>query len=118
MPAFAASLDAARIDDLVGYVRTLKAGASASGSPVASSTRSSTASSTTSGAIAIPASVFGTALVKRNAAQEQRDWPAWGGASGNNHYSSLAQINRNNVKQLTQAWSFDSREEGGLQQAP
>ena len=42
----------------------------------------------------------GNARVKRNPAQEQHDWPAYGGTAENNHYSSLAQINRTNVKQL------------------
>jgi len=50
--------------------------------------------------------------------QEQRDWPAYGGAPGNNHYSPLAQINRNNVKRLAVAWTFDTQEEGGLQTSP
>jgi glucose dehydrogenase len=60
----------------------------------------------------------GTARVKRSPAQEQRDWPAYGGTAENNHYSSLAQINRETVKQLAVAWSFDSQEEGGLQSTP
>jgi len=51
-------------------------------------------------------------------AQQRRDWPAYGGSSENNHYSSLAQINRGNVKQLVVAWSFDTGEEGGLQTSP
>jgi quinoprotein glucose dehydrogenase len=50
--------------------------------------------------------------------QEQQDWPAYGGAPENNHYSKLAQINRNNVKRLAVAWSFDTQEEGGLQTSP
>ena len=45
-------------------------------------------------------------------------WPVWGGNAENNHYSALSQINRDNVKQLTMAWSFDSQEEGGLQTSP
>jgi quinoprotein glucose dehydrogenase len=49
---------------------------------------------------------------------EQQDWPAYGGAPENNHYSSLAQINRGNVKRLTVAWSFDTQDEGGLQTSP
>ena len=40
------------------------------------------------------------------------------GTTENNHYSALTQINRNNVKQLAVAWSFDSQEEGGLQTSP
>jgi quinoprotein glucose dehydrogenase len=51
-------------------------------------------------------------------AQGNRDWPVYGGAPENNHYSSLAQINRGNVKQLGVAWSFDTGEEGGLQTSP
>ena len=48
----------------------------------------------------------------------EQDWPVYGGAPENNHYSSRAQINRENVKQLTVAWSFDAGEEGGLQTSP
>ena len=51
-------------------------------------------------------------------AQEQRDWPVYGGSPGNTHYSPLAQINRSNVKDLQVAWSFDSGEQGGLQTNP
>ena len=50
--------------------------------------------------------------------QEQQDWPAYGGAPENNHYSRLAQINRSNVKRLAIAWSFDTQEAGGLQTSP
>jgi len=50
--------------------------------------------------------------------KEKRDWPAYGGAPENNHYSGLAQINRSNVKHLGVAWSFDTQEEGGLQTSP
>jgi quinoprotein glucose dehydrogenase len=49
---------------------------------------------------------------------ERRDWPAYGGAPENTHYSSLAQINRTNVKELAVAWSFDTGEQGGLQTSP
>jgi quinoprotein glucose dehydrogenase len=50
--------------------------------------------------------------------ERQRDWPAYGGAPENNHYSALTQINRGNVKQLAVAWSFDTQEEGVLQASP
>src|SRR5271155_2795890 len=53
-----------------------------------------------------------------NSSEEKRDWPAYGGAPENTHYSSLAQINRTNVKELTVAWSFDTGEQGGLQTSP
>src|SRR5436190_43612 len=49
---------------------------------------------------------------------EMYDWPVYGGAPENIHYSPLAQINRTNVKQLEVAWSFDTGERGGLQTSP
>jgi quinoprotein glucose dehydrogenase len=49
---------------------------------------------------------------------ENRDWSVWGGSPENQHYSPLSQINRSNVKQLEVAWSFDSREKGGLETSP
>jgi quinoprotein glucose dehydrogenase len=53
-----------------------------------------------------------------NSNGERRDWPAYGGAAANTHYSDLAQINRSNVKELEVAWSFDTGEPGGLQTSP
>jgi glucose dehydrogenase len=53
-----------------------------------------------------------------NSASEKHDWPAYGGAPENMHYSELAQINRTNVKELSVAWSFDTGETGGLQTSP
>jgi quinoprotein glucose dehydrogenase len=60
---------------------------------------------------------FSTAA-QRNEQEKKRDWPAYGGAPENNHYSTLTQINRSNVKQLAVAWSFDTQEEGVLQASP
>ena len=51
-------------------------------------------------------------------APEQQDWPAYGGAPENDHYSSLSEIRRDNVRNLSLAWSFDTAEEGGLQTSP
>lgn len=48
----------------------------------------------------------------------QQDWSYYGGSPENDHYSSLKQINRSNVRQLAVAWSFDTEEEGGLQTSP
>ena len=47
-----------------------------------------------------------------------QSWPAYGGGPANIHYSSLAQINRTNVKRLQVAWTFDTGEQGGLQTSP
>ena len=51
-------------------------------------------------------------------AQQNRDWPVYGGSASSTHYSPLAQINRDNVKSLQIAWTFDSDEIGGLQTSP
>jgi quinoprotein glucose dehydrogenase len=59
-----------------------------------------------------------TRVASASTAPSQQDWPVYGGSPENNHYSSLAQINRINVKQLAVAWSFDTQEEGGLQTSP
>jgi quinoprotein glucose dehydrogenase len=56
--------------------------------------------------------------ISNGSSEEKRDWPAYGGAPENTHYSSLAQINRTNVKELAVAWSFDTGEQGGLQTSP
>jgi quinoprotein glucose dehydrogenase len=49
---------------------------------------------------------------------EHRDWPVYGGAPDQQHYSSLTQIDRSNVRELTVAWTYDSGEKGGLQTSP
>ena len=54
----------------------------------------------------------------RALAPKGSDWPSYGGAPENSHYSRLAQINRDNVAQLKIAWTFDTGEEGGLQTSP
>jgi quinoprotein glucose dehydrogenase len=46
------------------------------------------------------------------------DWAKYGGSPEANHYSTLSQINRNNVQHLTVAWTYDSKEEGGLETTP
>ena len=70
---------------------------------------------TTAGLIARAAN---TPAQSNEPGQEHQDWPAYGGAPENNHYSKLAQINRSNVKRLAVLWSFDTQEEGGLQTSP
>ncbi|HTQ61555.1 MAG TPA: PQQ-binding-like beta-propeller repeat protein [Candidatus Solibacter sp.] len=56
--------------------------------------------------------------VRKGLSDAADDWPAYGGAPGDMHYSSLAQINRTNVKELRMAWSFDTGEQGGLETSP
>ncbi|PYV50502.1 MAG: pyrrolo-quinoline quinone [Acidobacteria bacterium] len=50
--------------------------------------------------------------------QQTQDWAAYGGDQAKTHYSTLAQINKSNVKRLEVAWSFDTEETGGLQSSP
>nr|WP_229208405.1 pyrroloquinoline quinone-dependent dehydrogenase [Dyadobacter psychrophilus] len=44
------------------------------------------------------------------------DWPAYGGNSGGSRYSALTQINKDNVKNLQPAWSYDTGENKDQQQ--
>jgi quinoprotein glucose dehydrogenase len=50
--------------------------------------------------------------------RQSHDWPVYGGTAENDHFSSLTQINRKNVKGLKVAWTFDTDESGGLQTSP
>ena len=45
------------------------------------------------------------------------DWAVYLGDSGRSHYSELAQINRDNVDQLTLAWAYESGEPRGTMYA-
>lgn len=47
-----------------------------------------------------------------------QDWSVYGGDPANDHYSPLAQINRDNVKDLRIAWEYDTGETGGLETSP
>jgi glucose dehydrogenase len=49
---------------------------------------------------------------------DHRDWPVYGGQAAGDHYSPLRQINRSNVHALKVAWTFDTKEQGGLQTNP
>ena len=60
---------------------------------------------------------LGLCLSASFTAQAQQDWPAYGGHDGT-HYSSLSQINRDNVKKLVVAWKYDTGESGGLEANP
>ncbi len=46
------------------------------------------------------------------------DWPAYGGGPEDTRYSPLQQINRENVRALQVAWTYDTAEEGGLETSP
>ncbi|MFZ0732245.1 MAG: PQQ-binding-like beta-propeller repeat protein [Candidatus Sulfotelmatobacter sp.] len=68
--------------------------------------------------IILATSVVSLAGTKHPSKGASQDWSIYGGMSDNNHYSSLKQINRKNVKRLQVAWTFDSDETGGLQTSP
>jgi quinoprotein glucose dehydrogenase len=44
-----------------------------------------------------------------------RDWPAYLGDNASTQYSTLDQINKNNVAQLKVAWTYDTGDEGEFQ---
>jgi quinoprotein glucose dehydrogenase len=46
------------------------------------------------------------------------DWPVYAGQKEGDRYSALTQINRENVKQLKVAWTYDTGEKGGLETQP
>src|SRR5215208_5541579 len=58
-------------------------------------------------------SVFSSSGQNSEHAQKSRfgagtDWPVYGGAPEGTRYSSLRQINRQNVRNLKVAWTFES----------
>lgn len=56
----------------------------------------------------IVAIVLACAAISPGSAEERRGWPAYHGGPDNMHYSSLTQINRENVKNLQVAWVLDT----------
>lgn len=58
------------------------------------------------------------AVIAETAHAGQEDWPAYGGGVADDRFSPLSQINRNTVRRLKVAWTFDTGEDGGLQTNP
>ncbi|MFL6414504.1 MAG: PQQ-binding-like beta-propeller repeat protein, partial [Bryobacteraceae bacterium] len=52
------------------------------------------------------------------AADKEVDWPAFSGHVTGDHYSTLSQINRRNVKRLKVAWTYDTGEGGKIETNP
>ena len=66
-----------------------------------------------------PPHMMGAAKKEAAAVQQMDDgWMSYGGHASQDHYSSLSQINRENVKQLKIAWTFDTGEKGSLETTP
>ena len=64
--------------------------------------------------------IFGISGAQSPKAAESagHDWPVANGDAAADHYSTLSQINRQNVHTLRVAWTFDSEEAGGMESNP
>ena len=62
--------------------------------------------------------VLGNPAHSQTDEERNRDWPVYGGQAEGDHYSSLTQINAQNVSGLHIAWKYDSGENGGLETSP
>jgi quinoprotein glucose dehydrogenase len=51
-------------------------------------------------------------------AQAGTAWPVYNGGLDGDHYSTLTQINRENVSHLEKAWTYDTGEQGSIQTNP
>ncbi|MEO6909630.1 MAG: c-type cytochrome, partial [Edaphobacter sp.] len=73
-----------------------------------------------SGTLWLSSSQLTEAAVATKTAEKQSpaDWPVYGGGVGGDRYSTLTQINRNNVHQLKMAWRVDAGKSGELQTNP
>ncbi len=49
-----------------------------------------------------------TAFQPESKSSESSGWPGYGGGPQNTHYSTLSQINKDNVRQLQVAWTYDA----------
>lgn len=61
------------------------------------------------GVVSLLMPVVTTSLIAQTAGTT-KDWPAYQGGPDSTHYSRLSQINRDNVKSLKVAWTFDTGE--------
>src|ERR1700722_19142294 len=65
-----------------------------------------------------PSQGSGAASARERTEKTGADWPAYGGQPAQDHYSSLSQINRKNVKKLKIAWTWDTGELGTMETTP
>src|SRR5215813_499407 len=54
--------------------------------------------------------IFQLSGCNRNEKDTYKTWSIYGGGADNIHYSTLKQINRDNVKKLQVAWTFDTED--------
>jgi quinoprotein glucose dehydrogenase len=76
------------------------------------------ASCALAGAVVLTVAATGCRSGPADEARAHRTWSVYGGSPDQIRYSSLDQINRENVSRLEVAWTYDSGEEGGLQANP
>src|SRR6187200_189028 len=69
-------------------------------------------------AVFTAAPIFNAAWQQLPPSGSYRTWSAYGGGPEQIRYSRLDLINRASVKQLEQAWIYDSGESGGMQTQP
>ncbi len=55
---------------------------------------------------------------KKTSVFTESDWPAYGGQNNGNRYSTLTQVNRDNVSRLIPVWQFDTDSAGASQTQP
>jgi len=68
--------------------------------------------------VANPSTSYGVSSKSTPVNSRTQGWQVYDGQAAGDHYSSLAQINRKNVKNLVVAWKFDTGERGGLETNP
>ena len=56
-----------------------------------------------------------TAVVSMSAPAQRHDWPVYLGDKATTHYSTLDQINKQNVSRLREVWNYDTGEAGEFQ---
>ena len=69
------------------------------------------------GTLAIVVFAF-TAAFQKNYLNDGEDWPEYLGGADRNHYSTLTQINPENVNKLQVAWSYATPDSGQMQVNP
>ncbi|HWQ33029.1 MAG TPA: PQQ-dependent dehydrogenase, methanol/ethanol family [Blastocatellia bacterium] len=125
MPAFKTQFSPEQIRQLVAYVMSISKGGATTTTGAASPEAAARAArrfgpddqATTGLQMPPMKEVTGERLV--NAAKEPQNWMTYFGTYNAQRYSTLSQINRDNVKNIAPAWAFQTGKiEGGLNAAP
>src|SRR5665213_3456335 len=68
--------------------------------------------------VALTVSAISGAQSRKASESTGHDWPVSNGDAAGDHYSTLSQINRQNVHALHVAWTLDTEEMGGMESNP